>query len=292
MKPQGTGGKLGAAVWTLAVLLSVWGCATVELRGTSGPVSWEVTDIGQVTSLDGMRMRWSYVVVLKETAGVAIQFDRVERGSYAPNIVGGAPTSVSFHRSLAANSELRAAFSDSWGWVGESVERRRFGGAALLGSLTVERRFIGTDAQGRAVTVLVRLQLDRSLGKRSTRPPTIGTLPPDKRLEASDLARLAGDWRGSYRARIGNEDFDIPIEWTVRADGSVEFGEHDPVTNRFRGTLSIRDGRLAYASRGNDSGTVTFHEGGGRRVLFGTVSGPREGGWTFSYTIRLEATGP
>lgn len=288
MKPQGTGGRLGAAVWTLAVLLSAWGCAMVELRGTSGPVSWEVTDIGQVTSLDGMRMRWSYVVVLKETTGITIQFDRIERDVSG----GGGLTSAPFRRTLAANSELRAPFWDSWGWVGESVERRRFGGAAILPTMTVRRRFVGTDAQGKAVTVVVRLHLDRSLGKRSTRPPTIGPLPPERRLEDSDLARLAGDWRGSYRVRMGSEDFDIPLEATVRADGSVEFGEHDPVTNRFRGTLSIRDGRLASASRGNDSGTLTFHEGGGRRVLFGTVSGPREGGWTFSYTIRLEATGP
>ena len=94
-------------------------------------------------------------------------------------------------------------------------------------------------------------------------------------------------WRGGYRMNLSGNEFDVPLEATIRADGSVEFGENDPVTNRFRGTLRVQDGRLAY-SRGNDSGILILHESGGKRVLSGTVTMVR-GGSTSSYTVRLEA---
>jgi CheY-like chemotaxis protein len=55
----------------------------------------------------------------------------------------------------------------------------------------------------------------------------------------------------------------------------VEVGENDPVTNRFRGTLSVREGRVQYAGRG--TAEFTYHEGGGRHVLVGHLT-PGTGG--------------
>lgn len=281
----------------LAGLLTASGCATSaidgpsQVRGTAGPVAWEVTDMGQLVSLDGDRMLWSYVVVLRETAGTSIQFERMERDYYMPGLPGremrgGGLTSTPFRRSLAANSELRVPLSDNFGWTSSAP----FGGTATLRTLTVERRFIGADAQGRPITIVVRLHLDRSVGRLTTPLATAGPLPPPRILTAADLAGLAGTWRGSYRTNRGRNEFDIPLEASIASDGSVELAEYEPVTRRFRATLSVRDGRLAYTA-GNNSGTFDLHEGGGRRVLFGRISSPGEGG-TVSFTVRLETTAP
>ena len=275
----------------LAILLIGGGCATPGVdhpsafRGSDGPVAWQVIDVGQVVSLDGSRTLWSYVVVLRNTTGASVQFERRECGSYTPgrDIIGGTPTSTPFRRSLAANSELRVPLTRNFGWIRQTP----FGGAATLQTLTVECRFIGVDAQGTPVSVLVRLRLDRSVGRRTTPPPTTGPLPAVRSLTAADLASLAGTWRGSYRTTHGGNDFDIPLEATIGTDGSVDFGEYDPVTRRFRGSLAVRDGRLEYRS-GRDSGTLELHEGGDKRVLFGRASGPRDG-TTTSYLVRLEA---
>jgi hypothetical protein len=88
----------------------------------------------------------------------------------------------------------------------------------------------------------------------------------------------------------------VPVEFTIQGDGSFEAGENDPITNRYGGTLHIRDGKLAYAQR-NDTGTLALHEGGGKRFLAGHVSGQREDSAgappsTVSYTIRLESVSP
>ncbi len=128
------------AVWILITFiliafLTAGGCATagvdggVPLRGTTGPVAWEVADMGQVVSIDGARFLWSYVVVLKETAGISVQFDRMERASYTSGseMIGGGPSSTPFRLSLAANSELRVPLTDSWGmphWGTRSAARR------------------------------------------------------------------------------------------------------------------------------------------------------------------------
>src|SRR5262245_57565972 len=164
------------------------GCATggptsqPTLRGETGPVAWEIVDIGRVESRDGRRSRWSYVIVLKETAGGSIRFEKVERSSHVANIqnmIGGMPESFPLSRTLAANSEIRLAYTESWGWAAGG---NQFGGTAILQPLTVEYRFVGQDANGRTVSVPVRLRLERSLGKPVTPLATTGALPPAKRL--------------------------------------------------------------------------------------------------------------
>jgi len=50
----------------------------------------------------------------------------------------------------------------------------------------------------------------------------------------------------------------------------VEIAENDPVTNRVRASLSIRDGRVSYA--GQQSGELVLHQDGATRVLVGRLS--------------------
>ena len=279
------------------------GCATTpgadqgrQFRGTSGAIVWEVVDIGQVVSPDNRRMRWSYTVVLRETAGSPVQFENMERSSYSfgAEIVGGGVRTWPFRRRLEAKSEIRVPLTDSWGWTATSSGRIAFGGAATISPLIVEYRFRGTDGQARPTMVVVRVHLDRSVGKVVKPLETTGPLPPPRTLSDADLAILAGTWRGSYRVAEGN--FDIPIEIAIRADGSFEASENEPVTNRYRGTLRIQDGKLTYSQR-NDTGTLTLHEGSGQRFLAGHVTGQREGvagapPYTMNYAVRLESIVP
>ncbi len=56
----------------VTVSLLALGCASVETvgnrgSGTLGPVAWEVSDIGRVVSSDNQRVRWSYVITLRNT---------------------------------------------------------------------------------------------------------------------------------------------------------------------------------------------------------------------------------
>jgi len=60
------------------------------------------------------------------------------------------------------------------------------------------------------------------------------------------------------------------VEAAIREDGTVEVGENDPVTSRFRGSLSIWDGRVWYAGR--DSGELVFHQEGSTRLLVGRLT--------------------
>ena len=228
----------------------------------AGPVEWEIIDVGRIDSVDGNRSMWSYTIVLKETAGVPIQFERIERGAQSPTLVSGGIGRTDFTRRLEARGELRYSATDDWGWVRESGPQ--FGGISQLGALTMERHFIGKDPQGQAVVVPVRVALDRSFGRKS-RQPSRGELatPPAKSLQPQDLKSLAGRWEGYYRTR----NFEIPIEAIIREDGSVDVGEYDPVTNRFRRTLSVREGRVWVSAR--DTIELTYHEGGGRYVLAG-----------------------
>jgi hypothetical protein len=56
-------------------------------------------------------------------------------------------------------------------------------------------------------------------------------LPPTKRLEPRELKNLAAVWRGWYRDDAG---FEIPLEMTVKNDGSFQIAIDDPVTGVFQ----------------------------------------------------------
>ncbi len=268
--------RLASATRLLSLLLLVSACATSpdgtgrSLTGTSGPVEWEVTDVGRIDRPDGMRSRWSYTIVLRERAGTAIQFERIAAAARGQNVAVGTVSSTPFTRRLEAGSELRYGAVDSWGWV--SYVGTRFGGTAALGSLTMDRRFVGKDARGQAITVPVQVELHRDFGRRSRQPASPDQpTPPVRQLQAADLAGLAGRWEGYYQS----DAFQVPVEATIGEDGAADVSENDPVTNRFRASLSIRDGRVWYAGR--DSGELVLHQEGATRMLVGRLTGAASG---------------
>jgi hypothetical protein len=258
-------------LWISSVSLFLAACATSpdgtapRLTGKSGSVAWEVVDMGRITRSDGMRLRWSYTIVLRETAGSAVQFESLEYGNLTHSVATGGFRRSDFYRRIEAGKELRLSVVDSWGYSAAGSSRQ-FGATAELSTMIVERRYIGKNVEGQPVVVPVRLELHRGSGRQSRQPASSeGPLPPPQLLQAADLGSLAGQWQGYYQAA----GFHLPMAATIGTAGSIEFAENDPVTNRFRGTLILQDGRLTYSGR--DSGELVLHQDGARRVLAGLV---------------------
>jgi hypothetical protein len=258
--------------------------AAPRFAGKAGSVEWEVVDIGRITRPDGMRLRWSYTIVLREKAGSAVQFEALEFGIHTHTVATGGFRRSEFSRRLEAGSELRLSTVDGWGWASESPGRQ-FGSTAELGTMIVERRYIGKNAQGQTVAVPVRLELHRGSGRQSRQPASaVPPLPPTRLLQAADLGSLAGQWEGYYQ----RDGFHVPMAATVRDDGSIELAENDPPTLRFRAKLSMRDGRAAYTGR--ETGEFVLHQDGARRVLVGQVTQPPAGtAPALTLPIRLES---
>ena len=277
---------------SLVALLVAVGCASVDpgglgqLQGSSGPITWEVSDIGRVVSADNQRIRWSYLITLRNTSDRVIQLERVTRAltsDYA-DTVGGAPAPTPFRRTLGARSELRVPATENWGWL-STRSTPQFGGAQTLRGITSLRDFSGADDRGTPVQVRVRVRLDRSTGQLAQPVTMPKSLPAPKPLDSDrDLATVAGVWRGSYR--MDNTLLDVPFELKILENGTCEVAENDPVTNRYRRAVRVKDRGLEY-SGDRERGTLMLHEAGGRRALAGRISqidGP-------PYDIYLEAQG-
>ena len=276
----------------VALLLAA--CATSDTAnsakssatGVAGPLTWEISDIGRVVSADNQRVRWSYLITLRNTSDRVIQVQRMERATDTGPVEswGGTPSSQAFRRTIGARGELRVPTSESWGWA--SRANTAFGGAATLHAIRVYRTFIGTDDRGAAVRVQVRLQLDPSTGTLARPPVAPASLPAPNVLSSADgLASLVGLWRGSYR--VDDTLLDIPVSATIVADGTISLSENEPVTNRFSRKVQVKDGGLEY-SGDRERGTLRLHELTGRRMLVGRIT-PIEGR---SYAVYLEAQAP
>ncbi len=88
------------------------------------------------------------------------------------------------------------------------------------------------------------------------------SLPPPTSIEG--LASLAGTWRGRMTGPTGS----APVLLAIQDDGSYHGILYvEPTYREVGGVISvIGQGRTRYGgTEGN--GTVTLHEGGGRRVL-------------------------
>jgi hypothetical protein len=156
----------------LVELTMLAACATgapapVSLTGASGSISWEITDVGQLQSRDGRRIRWSYVILLKAQPGEGLQLEHVERGISSPGEMIGAPQTIPYEQALVGNSVLRFPDEVTWGWAGSNTP---FGGTAALPTATAEYRFVGHRGRAERVTIVVRTRLDRSVGQPAGRP--------------------------------------------------------------------------------------------------------------------------
>ncbi|MBI3455468.1 MAG: hypothetical protein HY002_06745 [Candidatus Rokubacteria bacterium] len=251
-------------------------------------MTWEVTDVTQLVAGDQRGIRWDYTVVLRETAGVGVQFQAIELTASGGQLMASTARR-DFKRRLAPRSELR--FNDSYSVVWTANVSSAFGNIpGVRESYTRHLTLSGVSDAGFPITVRIRVPLDARTGHRLEPPNAPGRLPPARDLQPGDLTMLAGTWRGFYR---NPDNIEIPAQLLVREDGSFDATEGDPVRNRFRGSLQIREGRVSFSTR-NDTGTLTLHEAGERRLLVGSGGGKREGPpgtppTTFSYSLYLEA---
>jgi len=269
------------------------GCASGGLdgggviRGSSEEVTWEISDIGRIVSADNQRIRWSYMITLRNSSDRPIQLERVERAvtTSSAEAIGGTPTSRAFRRTLAARSELRYPAADTWGWMNTSSR-----GAETLRAITAHRRFIGTDEAGMPIEISVRLRLDPSVGRLAKPRTPPQNLPPANTLGPSDMTSLVGSWRGSYR--FDNTLLDVPTMVTISADGTFHVSDNDPVTERYTRTVRVKDGKLDYSGRG-EHGTLTLYGLGAKRMLVGQLTQPGDQpGSDTRFTIYLESTDP
>jgi hypothetical protein len=117
-------------------------------------VAWEVVGVRTEAVPDRQEIRWHYTLVLRETRGTAIQFDRLvhttSRGEGRSTVA-----EERFQRRLEPKSELRLSGSDAvtYGLAPDAPS------TSLREGITVWRRFYGKDDKGRNVIVDVQFRL-------------------------------------------------------------------------------------------------------------------------------------
>jgi hypothetical protein len=160
----------GLLLALLAAATLLPACATTgspgDTKGQSGPVAWEIVDVGQSLEDNGFRMRWNFTLVFKNTSDIAVDFERVEHGSRAggpvDDIVGGMATAPFAHR-LVPGQELRISQNESWGCSPCAPGRLpRFFSDGIIVYYTL----FGHDAAGGSVRVPIALRLNSSVGER------------------------------------------------------------------------------------------------------------------------------
>jgi hypothetical protein len=176
----------GLLVALLVLGLALLGCATNDglrtLQGQSGPVAWEASDIRQTSEDSGHRLRWDYVLTLRNTSSTAITFEKVVRNVITPSgDVFGGMASEALTRRLDVGAEWRTVNNSySHGCpqcdVNRAAEMLRKGITRIL-------EFTGHDDQGQPVTVTVRIPLNSSVGARTdmakAATASADVVPPD-----------------------------------------------------------------------------------------------------------------
>jgi hypothetical protein len=122
-----------------------------KLQGVSGPVAWEV--VGVKTDTLPAEVRWSYTLVLRETTGTAIQFERVVHPVARGADLRAQVTEERFRRRLEANAELRLARTE--GLTHSSAPEVD----AVREGVTVWRRLYGKDEKAKDVVIDIQFRL-------------------------------------------------------------------------------------------------------------------------------------
>jgi predicted aspartyl protease len=175
----------------MSVVVATGGCASRDLgqansyRGDSGAVNWEIVGIRTNISEDQRQIRWNYTLILRETAGYGIQFERMETsaqgGEHADALIGGTQVQP-FRLRLAARAEYR--FNADYSLTFTPAVTGGFGSLpGGRGGVTVLYRLFGRDETGRSVTVAMRVALYPGAGTPGRVAGTTGlsaspTVPP------------------------------------------------------------------------------------------------------------------
>jgi hypothetical protein len=269
----------------VAIVLPACATTTPDSRqaATSGPVSWEVVDMTHALRNDGLGIRWYYVLVLKEKRGVGIQFERIEAALFGPTVGAGEVSRQSPYRErLAPNGELRVNLVSTFAYINPATAGQARDIREYAYGLTAQRTFSGKDDNGQPVRFVVKVPLDRGTGRRLIAPKVAPGPSPLPSARVTDAAALAGEWVGHYRV----DGYDVPLKLVVAGDGSFQATESDPVRNRYKGTLAVRDERVTW-SMGNGSGPLGLYDEGGRRALAGRVAARNQSGQPFDYDVRV-----
>jgi hypothetical protein len=91
------------------------------------------------------------------------------------------------------------------------------------------------------------------------------SLPPAQ--SAKNVSTIAGEWRGAIQDRTGGS---TGAAMTIAAEGRYELAldRPGPMGTKFPGTVTVDNGAYRFRSeRTGNTGTMTLHEGDGKRVL-------------------------
>jgi clan AA aspartic protease (TIGR02281 family) len=174
-----------AVVLRLAGVLVVLGTAmmgcTAYLKGTSGPVAWQATDLRLIErSVSGAdRDIYAFSLVLAETQGSTITFTNMEYTVSQPDLNAAG---ISYHSSilwkLRPRGELRQPFSFYWDC----------GARHCPNSVTTAPWYnivlTGTNAEGQPIRVAIDLKLPQN-------PPKLQKGPSQETLAASPLSPVS-----------------------------------------------------------------------------------------------------
>jgi predicted aspartyl protease len=162
-------------LFILCIALLLSGC-TANLKGVSGPVTWQATDLRLIErSVSGAaRDMYAFTLVLEETQGAALTFTHLEYTISQPafNPTGETRQAVIIWK-LRPYGELRLPFSSYWYCATTLTTACRRGGAIAPWYHII---LTGTDDQGRAVraTIDFRLPQNPPLPPPRTALATIG----------------------------------------------------------------------------------------------------------------------
>jgi hypothetical protein len=141
----------------LCTALGLTGCIA-HLKGVSGPVTWQATDLRVIErSVSGAaRDIYAFTLVLEETYGAALTFTNLEYTISQPafNPTGETRQAVISWK-LRPYGELRLPFSSYWYCAALATDCLRAGAIAPWYHIILT----GTDDQGRAVRVAMDLRL-------------------------------------------------------------------------------------------------------------------------------------
>lgn len=200
-------------------------------------------------------MKWDYTLVLKNIGSTPVTFDQMTLITMTPggNVSGG-HTTRPYVRQLEPGAEVRDPNNSySHGCV-QNCDPQWVHQMLRTGvTRVIELR--GRDGTGRSVTPIIRLRLDSSVGT-SPAPVSARIRPTPIR----ELGQVAGKWRGTI---FGSGS--PPATVSIERDGTYTWrGDRESGTGTLR---TSGDGRVLFESSAGRRGSLTLHEGDGRRRL-------------------------
>ena len=177
----------GVLLMLLCTGMAVTGC-TAYLKGVSGPVAWQATDLRVLErSVAGTeRDVYAFTLVLEETQGAAITFTQLEYTVSQPGInPAGVTRNSSILWKLRPRGEIRHPFS--FYWYCADIQCRGPGPTAPWYDLVLS----GTDDRGQSVRVAIDIRLPPNPPKAKIgRLEETPAVPPSQ--VASALVRDSG----------------------------------------------------------------------------------------------------